>query len=623
MKLDLVSITLENFGSFKSQEVFKIPSRPGLYHLQGVNQVDPRLTGNGTGKSTVWKGLFWNLFEQTPDGLKAGDVCNWEVDKGSSVTLDFFEETDAGPITWTMKRNWKPNSWTLSHVAEFVTDDEVIDLAKGFPNWLTDQLPRSPDVFLNCILMAQEAPTFLDLKPEAQATLFGEVLNLDHWLELSRKASAKSSDQDRSNRALEATVARLEGAVEHQPDYRAKIKEWDEAQDRKLDKAKAEYQKLLDEYDKVKMFKVRVVSLDARKELAERDARLKELVAEEREAQRRLSDAEAEARSIGRRADEMLAEANHLRDHDTCPTCEQPIKSTRVVDALVRRAEAVKGEAHGVRDQIDQQEGILFDLGKQIEVERREIDKLEESIRDSDGATLQRSRQLTDLNRRLDQLEDEYDALRNEVNPWVTAQKEAQGRARINQEALLKARKGLDRGYELFSLYSYWIKGFKELRLYHIAQALHELEIEVNNSLVELGLPGWEIRFEVDRENKKGSIQRGFSVRVVSPHTSKSVPWRAWSGGEKQRLRIAASMGMANMIRGRMPRTIALEVWDEPTKGMSRQGVQDLMTALARRARFEQRVIIVVDHTAPDFGDFAGRATIIKTDQGSRIETDW
>lgn len=623
MNFDLTSITLENFGSFKAPEVFRLPQRPGLYHVQGVNEVDPRLTGNGTGKSTIWKGLFWNLFEQTPDGLKAGDVCNWDLDKGSRVTLDFFEESPSGPINWTMKRQWKPNSWTLSHVAEFITDESVVDLAKGFPNWLTDQLPRSPDVFLNCILMAQEAPTFLDLKPEAQATLFGEVLNLDHWLELSRKASAKATEQDRANRALEATVARLEGVAESQPDYKARIAEWEEAQDRKLERVKADYVRLIAEYDKVKLFKVKVVGLDARKELAERDARLKKLVAEERDEQRLLADVKAEARSIRGRADEMLVEADHLRDHGECPTCLQPITSNRAVDGLIRKAEALRDEAQGIRDQIDQQEGLLHDLRRRIDEERQEIDKLEESIRDSDGATLQRSRQLADLNRQLDNLENEYEALRTEKNPWSVAQKEALGRARTNQEALLTARKGLDRGYELFSLYSYWIKGFKELRLYHIAQALHELEIEVNNSLVELGLSGWEIRFEVDRENKKGGIQRGFSVRVVSPHTGKSVPWRAWSGGEKQRLRIAASMGMANLIRGRMPSTIALEVWDEPTKGMSLQGVHDLMTALSRRARFEQRVIIVVDHTAPDFGDFAGRATITKTHQGSKIETDW
>lgn len=622
MIINLNAIRLENFGSFRNQQWFILPSRPGLYHMQGVNQVDSRLTGNGAGKSTIWKGMFWALFDQTPDGLKAGDVCNWEVDKGSHVTLDFVDFTPSSPVIWSMKRHWKPNSWTLSHAAEFITDEEVIDLAKGYPNWLKDQLPTSPDLFLNCILMAQEAPTFLDLKPEAQASLFGEVLNLDHWIDLSKKASAKANEQDQRNRSMEAQVARLEGAATEIPDYKAKINEWEQRQDQRLEEVRITYERLVREYDALKIKKVDVGSASLRRQHRGQEELVASLIARERalvaEAGELKAKVTAELDAI-----EMIEERARILSEPECPTCGAPVdQETRerlATDEHSKRSKVVtflEAEARKVKAELD-------DLDKQIVKAQNEAKDLEARVRDADQARTNHERQLTDLSRRLDQLEDEHEALRTEPNPWKAAQKEALGRARINQEALFEARAGLDKGYELFSLYSFWIKGFKELRLYHIGQALHELELEVNNALVELGLPGWEILFEVDRENAKGGVRRGFSVRVVTPHTSRAVPWRAWSGGEKQRLRIAASMGMANMIRNRRPPTIPLEVWDEPTKGMSPQGVQDLMVALERRARIEQRVIIVVDHTLPDFGGFAGKAVITKTENGSQIETDW
>lgn len=616
MTLQLTSIELTNFGSFRDHELFPIPKQPGLYHVQGVNQVEPRLTGNGTGKSTIWKGLFWNLFEHTPDGLKAGDVCNWEVSKGARVTLNLAEEGD-DDLLWMVTREWKPNRWTLRAEAARITDEETVDLAKGFPNWLKDQLPESPDLFLNCILLAQENPTFLDLKPEAQTTLFGEVLNLDHWLALSQKASAKAAEQDRTNRGLESTVSRLEGIVERKQDFSKQIDEWEAEQQRRLDRAKQQFTEMLDEQERIQIKKADVGSAEEYEALRKMGKRIEVVEKDEREGQRVVSELMAEASFLKRRAAGML----ELIDapEGSCPTCGAPADPKHLADEadhLSTQAKNLLRESEAATVHLDRIRANKQKLIDEYEADKRRLDDL-------GAARRERERRLTELDRQLDHLEDDYERLRTEPNPWKKAQKEASERARIDQEALLTARKGLDRGYELYALYAYWIKGFKELRLFHIAQALHELEIEVNNSLIELGLVGWEIEFEVDRESKKGTIQRGFNVRVRSPHTERPVPWKAWSGGEKQRLRIAASMGMANLIRARRAPTLALEVWDEPTKGMSPQGVNDLMAALAARARFEQRVIIVVDHTAPEFGDFAGRAMVTKTPEGSRIEVDW
>ena len=173
---------------------------------------------------------------------------------------------------------------------------------------------------------------------------------------------------------------------------------------------------------------------------------------------------------------------------------------------------------------------------------------------------------------------------------------------------------------ERYSLYSFWVRGFKDLRLQLIAEALTELEIEVNSCVTALGLIDWELKFQVDRETASGTISRGFTVSVISPYNNKPVPWESWSGGESQRLRIAATMGLSNLIRSRTGTELALEVWDEPSTALSQQGVHDLLEALNHRANTEQRPIWIVDHTSHSFGGFAGGATITKRKSGSVIE---
>jgi len=53
---------------------------------------------------------------------------------------------------------------------------------------------------------------------------------------------------------------------------------------------------------------------------------------------------------------------------------------------------------------------------------------------------------------------------------------------------------------------SFWVGGFKRVRLFIVEQALQQLELEINNSLGSLGLLDWHIKLDVERENKSGGI---------------------------------------------------------------------------------------------------------------------
>jgi DNA repair exonuclease SbcCD ATPase subunit len=172
-------------------------------------------------------------------------------------------------------------------------------------------------------------------------------------------------------------------------------------------------------------------------------------------------------------------------------------------------------------------------------------------------------------------------------------------------------------------VFEWWGGGFRQFRLELMRNALMQFELETNNALHLLGLRGWYIRYGIDQEQKNGRTRKGFSVGIEAPglpRQKKVVPWEAWSGGESQRLRIAAAMGLASLIRSRMGIRCNVEIWDEPSTWLSKPGIEMLLNALWQRAQQEDRQIWLVDHRSLEFGQFAGRVTVVKTRDGSSLE---
>jgi DNA repair exonuclease SbcCD ATPase subunit len=238
----------------------------------------------------------------------------------------------------------------------------------------------------------------------------------------------------------------------------------------------------------------------------------------------------------------------------------------------------------------------------------------------ADAQLLAQRRAIADATRNADGFEDEGRRALEEENPHGQALKRAASDRRAAQTEHDEASTELDALRERYALCALWVKGFKEVRLRAITEALVELELEANSALVQLGLMDWALMFSVERETKGGTMSRGFDVRVSAPEQKRPMPWAAWSGGEAQRLRVGATMGLSDLIRARCGLDFPLEVWDEPTAGLSAGGVDDLMESLHQRAITEGRQIWVVDHRSLSYGGFAGTVLVVKDEDGSHIE---
>lgn len=603
------SIQLLNFRSYAGAHTFTFPTISGLYNLTGQNLDNPRLGANGAGKSTLLEAIYWCLYGRTTRGLKAADVISWGH-KTCAISL----ELTVGNATATLTRKQSPNSLELDNKP--VDQDAVQKFVR-----------LTPDAFTHSIMMDQFGEAFFDLPPSAKLTLFSSIMELDSWLERSKAAAdlAKELSEDKNNQ--ERVLADCEGQHKVIEADLLALKElsanFEHKQQQALQKLKSE---LI--IAKKAETKLKLTLETAQQALAGAEARLTRSEGLITKTQTRIEALQGQLQAAVVTVAIAQTALNALRASlsgltglgATCPTCLQKVTSGHL-KAEQGRLKTCEADA---RNQLEAAEEALRVVDDTINIQRKALSndkKDRESIRgnrnDFEAEVSARTSQLSSLQQHLalhanpPQIQNPYQSQikGKESALQKLTQKEIGLKAEINQIA------------QDHIAVSYWINGFKKIRLFIIDQTLQTLELEVNNNLAALGLLDWRVAFDVERENKSGGITKGFTVLVYAPGHIAPIKFEAWSGGETQRLRLAGDLGLANLIMQRAGLISSVELFDEPSQHLSNEGLLDLAEALHERAITSNKVIFLVDHRLLDFGDFSGRFVAVKDKTGSRLET--
>ncbi len=618
----LTDITIRNFGSFIEEQTFEFPAHHGLFYMTGRNEAEPRLGRNGSGKTTLWRAVTWVLFDKDARGLRASDIANWAAPKGAMVRLGFEHDGKQ----WFITRTHAPNKWVLTLPKDVMGTEGYggdEDLTKEDNNPVYAMLRLEFNTWLNTVLMAQGEPMFLDLKAGPQAELFSDVLGLDKWVTYSKRASTLATAEDTRIRAFEIEVATLLGKIRTiaQTDHSADSRAWAKKKEERLSSVAHDYERVLGESKRLKTDLDHVATGDGSK-LDKELREAQQLHDDHRTILAERTERKFKAKTDLALADLMVANAKAAVDAlkaGECPMCGSEVPGVtlalmetdwRTANEKARNSFADLKEAERKQEQADEQ------ARRSAETALQARERVQGYTRDLNAARIAWEA----AERSLDKLEDEAQRIQQEENPYDAIQRSQETASRRLEVELDEVEFRLGNAAARYERLGFWVRGFKDLRLQLIAEALETLAIEVNSCITSNGLVGWELFFAVDRETKGNTISRGFTVYVKSPHNDKPVPWAAWSGGEAQRLRVSAQEGLANLIRASTGANIPLEVWDEPTDGLSDTGIQDLMETLRARAITERRQIWVIDHRALDYGNFDGEVTVVKDKRGSRFE---
>jgi DNA repair exonuclease SbcCD ATPase subunit len=569
--MKLTKIQMERFRSFRRPQEIVLPSR-GLIHVTGCNEVNPNLGANGCGKTTLFEAPYWCFFGKISRGLRAGAVANWRKPKGCAVMIDGVAHGKEVNVC----RTWGPNSLTLNgHEVDQQT--------------LEKELSISPDTYIYSHFFPQFTTSFLDLTPERKLSLMTDVMRLGVWEKASSLAGKQSQELSINLARLEGSIPVLEANIKALGEKAAELEDeeqrWENGRDDRIE-------------SKIAAIKKQEAAFIPKGTLKKLSDKFDVVDKKHEENKQRLN----------RWLDESTRLKKEVRKYeslgDTCLYCGQKITKRHAEKELKKLKRALKSAKRWI---IGSEASFNITLRSRNKI-LVEVKKLNDRVAEA------KSSEVT-----LRHMDEALKELKSEENPY-TLQHTKTIRDRTQLKIKVAGQKQELKAYRLaVSDTQFWIKGFKEVRLLEVEDALDQLEAEVNQTIHQLGLAGWQIKFDIEKENKTGGIRRGFTTMVISPDNKEYVPWEAWSGGESQRLRIAGTMGFANLIHSVSGHTPSVEMWDEPSTWLSPEGIDQMLVSLEARSRRYERAIMVADHRAFSYGGFANRLTIVKDKNGSRV----
>lgn len=611
MKVRFLTIELEAFKSFqgKGHKLSFVDRRSGLHFMRGVNKVEPRLGSNGAGKSSVWDAVCWCLYGRTVSGLKNTDIRSWADRHTTRVVVTLT--VDATP--YDIERTAHPN--------ELLINRKVVG-----PEAPAKLIGLSYDLFVNTILLGQGQPLFYDLPPRDKMQLFTDVLDLDRWDTRSKKAAGVVADLDTD---LATIGAELRGKDEQMglteqllKSEQAKSAEWDEAAEKRVIKLQVDMEGVGEQlltvragYDKALM-----ASEGA-------GAELKHLDEEVRKIQKLLDDAREErnryvtklATSKGQ-LQELKSQLEAFGSDDKCPICRQPIKGTHVD----KHKRELRDRIRELEDAIDK--GVPKKVQREVVMQERQLERYEafqdEWRKKADKADTELRHfgpRKAELEAQVRSIEATIAELESQSNPHtdqISILKKRRGRIKRETDDLIAEQKSLSDRLERTK---FWVKGFKDIRLFIIEEVLQQLELTTNAGLAEIGMPDWKVRYAIEKETKAGTIQRGLMVEILSPKNRAAVRWESWSGGEGQRLRLIGALALSETLLNYAGVSTNLEILDEPTRHLSAEGVRELCEYLASRASQLDRQTWLVDHMAVESASFRSVMEVVKVETGSHL----
>ena len=583
----------------------------GLVFVTGDNRTEPKLGANGCGKSSVFEALSFCLYGKTSTNLKAGDIKNWFSKEPCEVSIDIDN--------YNIKRTWNPNSLKLNGK---VVTQEAIDRIVGM----------NFDSFSYSVFISQFGQKFLDFTPTEKLNIFTSILEttLKEWDKYIEYCSSKIKDINADKLEVVTKIANIEGQLQSLDvqDFKKESEEWETSISDKI----VELDKTIKDIE-VKEEEI-VTNLSKvftnTNKLEEDVSSLKtKIVDEEKTYQKFLEDTSwTKGRIIELSTKVELLEKNiesmtSISGLDNCPTCLQKVNPAvvkREVKKLLKDKKDLDGELLLEKGRIG-----LIDI--QAEKLKTKLLSLKASLSTSEKELGDLAKYETKLTTQKSFLEEEIkkhiktiNALKEEKNPFSDIGTDNKSKTKVLRRMISYKKNDLENLTRDSEIYQYWTKGFKDIKLMLTAEALDELEVEVNNNLQNLGMNNWKVKLSIDSETKAGNLKRGFSMYVKSPVNEELVPFDCWSGGEGQRIRIATTLGLSDFIESRRGTNWNILVLDEPTQFLSEQGISDLLKMLRDKAKDKDISIFLIDHRDLNtYGLFSGKLEVVKTDKGSVI----
>jgi DNA repair exonuclease SbcCD ATPase subunit len=576
----LKSLALSNFRSFRSVQL-TFPSTPGITFIFGPN---------GAGKSSLVDAVSYTAFGASVEGLKGPDLVSTDFPKTPVRTSMEIDVGSVGEIpagisndSITLERTWDKGHLNLT------------------PGNAPAIVGMTKEQFFASVLFGQGRPLFIDLDPAARLEIFEVLLNLQVYGEAAERALTYQ-------RAVEGHTVKV-GMLEAKADGMLAAVVTNAT-------ARTDLADLTDEFKSLKE-QVAQFNLELAKTKKTNDWDRKNLQARYDEIGSEIKSVREGEQVVVRasnRVSGLLIERTQLINRNTedqaslgsvrkaiCESCGQKLPE-RLVQSRIEKLDQQIIDREKKIDKLDEE---IKDLNITVFEVKAELPDISDLVREYDTI----SQQLANIVQEERLAQRDFGALQQQVKSTEAEIEKAKNRVKLletQQQALIETKQLVGKEMAVLKTESDTAKqlknDFRAMRLMVVEEILEYLNAEANLLLSRFGMPDYKITFATQEVGKGGTSKPSLSATVDIKGTK--LPFHAYSGGERQRLRIVSALGQANVIQSLSGVEYKFEIWDEPSSWLSQDGVQVLVDILQERAQTYGKRIILIDHRVLDSAAF-------------------
>lgn len=617
-------LNISNFRSFKNDKFFTFPGflddsdGSGVYFVFGENTVDDALEGNGSGKSTLFDALYWCLYGRTTRGLRGKDIQNWDnPEKKTKIRLGVLINN----IKYEIIRSANPNSLKLS-----IKDKKPHIISQADLNNL---IGFTPSEFQNTVLLPQFGNTLLDMSPRERAELFSSLLDLTEWEDAKRRARAHYSNSLTEADNLRDIINRLDGQVStitqvierHRGSIKVLTVTIKRLKKEIEDKEKTSTKPLKEKISRLDNFHARLTNMNNKvgANVLDVDKEVDTLNKQRMAIESKLSVAKFEHNDRRKRLDMLLA----TTVGSLCPRCNVKLSKEHLTAEVVRTKKEHRKKEKELRNL--ESESRLFEVKISLLLRRREnLEEIRKRLITKKDNVFYK---LTISKRRVSELEmasatdlGKLDNLKEQLADVTLMEKDERKKYKKWKVKLAKIKEDHAKLMQNSEYGEKWVNYFEAIRLSLIEESLESFQARTNDYLTELGMGRYTVWYVTERQGRSSDKTiLGFNVIVSSDDSGDSVPLAAWSGGEGQRIKLAASLALIDVICARRGHYTDIEVWDEPSTHLSEAGLHAFLELLRSRSKAMGKKIFFIDHSSIISPVFDGYYRIFKDIDGSNI----
>lgn len=638
-----LNIRIRNFFSYGNVVTTIDLSTPGCTLIQGTNLDDVAngVMANGTGKTTILRGMLYLYANYVSDDMMIGDIVNNINKKDCMVGGDVLVDGVKYTINKYRQSTEKPEK---NYIEIFKNDDTSHNLAKGTAAEVAKQISTiigiDPDIFPKIVMFDVNATPFFREKGPVQRAIMEELFGLN---DLMHKAEQLSERVKISKNKIQEEEGNISVKQRLYDDYKRQIQSATDS----INKWEIDHSNELDTINR-QIAAASTVDINLIEQVLEFNAnvdlQINKIVADIQSLKNEINLIDANHKNCKSSIDHLKRSFNtnyglfgdnqkridtynnsiSVLESNKCPECHQGVQSehstskisgykldieklSQANDKLLSDNTEMQQQMDAFKQQMDDFEAQKSEIEAKMVTLSKDIVKLNLTKRDIPYASVKTQQDLDRLRTVEIKLRATLDACKSKTNPYIEVLQRLEDNPQTPPDMSLMNELQKMYMHEQF-LYKLMTDKKSFVRKHLIDKRLATLNKQIHFYLQKLGLPHTAI-FNND-------------LTVTIARLGRPIPYGGLSGGQKARLDFSLCLAFRDLLQisnKSIPFLMVDEVLDH---GLDDVGVQLASNVIHTIAKEQQCSVFLITHKSEIVNRFPQKIVVQFKDGFSNIVSE-